>query len=196
MVTMMTKTKRVKLIICCILIFVALITIALTTLSLTKISYAINLNSPSRIIVYNNSENTNIVFEQNDTEYIKIYNLILDGYKQSTLKALLSRELNKDTKIVKNAVTDIKFDGIKINFVYDLPQSAKCKNKLYQHNNEVYWYQNLIFDVSSANNFNYQQVAIIPPSSASDYVNPNTYYLHYMAYANFSKLHNYVANLF
>lgn len=190
------KTKKIKIIVSIILIFVALVATTLTTLSLTHISYSMNFNSPSRIIVYYNNENNNMVLEPNDAEYKEIYSLILGAYKKSTINAITSNSLSKKVKIIQNKETDIDFDGVKISFVYDTPQVLKYKDKIYCNNDQTYWYQNLIFYITNVDNFQYNTVAIIPPIGSKQYVSPFTYLLHYEAYANFSKTYNYIITLF
>jgi len=154
------------------------------------------LNRPSRIIVYHNSETNNQVFEPNTEEYNKIYSLFTDSCKQPILQALVSGEINKDVKVVENEISTIDFKGVTINFVYDSPQAVKGKNKLYNYNNSTYWYQSLIFKVTDSNQLCYNTIAIIPPNDASYYVSHNTYNLHYQVYSNYNKTYNYVLTLF
>lgn len=190
------KTKKIRIIISVILLCVAVITVCLVTLTLNTVSYNMHINKPSQIIVYYNNEYGNIVFEPTSNEYSKIYSLLIDSYNQPILKAFVSGDLSKNVKVVENQSTKINFTGIKINFVYDSPQIVKYKNKLYTNNDDNYWYQNLIFDINNADKFQYNNVAIIPPSSSKYYIGQYNYSLHYKAYSNFNNVYNYTLSLF
>lgn len=191
----MNKTKKIKIIATIILSLVAIITIGLIVLSTKTTYHGIDFCRPSQIIVYYNSETNNVVFEQGDEYYNKIYNSIVDAYKQPILSAFLSNKLFKDVKIVKNDATAIKFDGIFISFVYDLPQAVKYKNKMYIDGGETYWYQTLIFSLSHNNKFQYNQIAIIPPENSNKYVDKYTYSIHYKMYSNFKSTYSLVNNI-
>ena len=194
---MKMKIKKISIIILCVIfLLLAIAGITLFTLSVTTTSYNMQFNKPSRIIVYYENESGNQVFEPTDTEYNKIYSLVCNAYKQSTLNALTSNQLYKDVKIIENDISSINFSGININFVYDTPQVVRYKNKMYITNNENYWYQNLIFDIVSTNKFQYTTVAIIPPNNASNYYGAFNYSLYYKAFANWYKTYNYTIALF
>ena len=180
----MTKTKKTKIIAGVILLLVAVITTLLIIISVKTTYHGIDFNKPSRIIVYYDSQTTNAVFEQGDECYDKIYNSILDGCKQPILSALFSNKLFKDVKIVKNNATEIDFSGVKISFVYDLPQAVSYKNKIYTNNGETYWYTTLIFNVTDTNKYQYNHISIIPPEDSNNYNGQFNYSLHYEIYSN------------
>jgi hypothetical protein len=171
----------VALLICSSLVF---------AMHFSQISYAMEFNAPTQIIVYYNKEDDNQVYEPNTAQYQEIYSLINNSYKQSTLKALLNKELNKDIQIEHTKSTQISFDGIKVNFVYNLPQPVRLKSNIYSNNGTTYWYKNLIFTISDVEEFQYNTVAIIPPSKDSNYINKYTYSLNYQAYSNLNKTYN------
>ena len=189
-------TKTIKIIVAIILLTFTLITLSLVALTFNNVSHCMQINAPSRIIVYYNSESQNKVFEPDSANYNEIYLSILEGYKQPIIKAITTNKLFKDVKINANEGTNINFSGIKINFVYDTPQAVRYKNKLYTSNDQTYWYQNLIFDIPSADKYQYNTVAIIPPKDASYYVSPFNYSLHYSAYSNFSNVEQIANKLF
>jgi len=188
-------TKKVKISIS----IISIITIVLGTLLallLIKKSYYMPINAPDRIVVYYNNESTNILFEKDDDNYERIYSQLIKSYKQSILKSLFSNSINNNPKIVETTNGKIKYNGIKINFMYDKPQVVKLNNKLYNYNNEVYWFQNLVFTISSANKYQYNEVAIIPPDNSNNYISADSYILSFHGYSNFNKLHNMCVALF
>lgn len=193
---MMNKTKKIKIIVTTILFFVTVVAGLLLTLSLTKTSHCMHINAPSRIVVYHNNSASNKVFETGDKEYNEIYSLVLNSYKQSTLSAILSGNIFKDIKIINDNESVVDFKGFKINFVYDIPQSVRYKNKVYTSGQQSYWYQSLIFNVNSLDSFKYNTVAIIPPENDANYSSQYSYTLRYEVYSNFSNTHDYCLNLF
>ncbi|MFQ6724169.1 MAG: hypothetical protein ACLRFE_02415 [Clostridia bacterium] len=190
-----TKTKRTKIIISIILIFVAVCTAILLTLQFNNISYLPNINKPSRIIIYYNSEKNNVVFEQNDEEFNLIYSSLTKAHKQSLLNATFNGELLKKCRIIENDPSSISFEHIKLCFDYNLPQSLKLKNDLYSYNNNVYWYQQLIFDIINNDDFKYNSIAIIPPSNSPYYVDQFTYTLQYLSYSKLDNAYNIINSI-
>lgn len=188
---MTKKTKIIALLSIIIVIFTLLV-----ILSLTTISHCMKINVPNRIIVYYNDETTNKVYENNDEQFNIIYSSVIKSYEQSTMASILNGKLFKDVKIIHSENSVVSFDAIKVSFVYDTPQVVKCKNKLYSHNNENYWYQTLIFDIPLNDKYSYNTIAIIPPFSSNEYVSPFKYNLSYIAYSNFSKTYKIVTKLF
>jgi len=188
--------KKAKIISSIILIVVIGIATTITLLSVNKISYAMYIDKPSRIVVCYNAETNNQVFSPGDDEYNKIYNLIMNSYKQPIIKAFVSGDLNKKVKIQHVEQSTIEFDGIKVNFVYDTPRAVYYKKDIYTSNGESYWYQNLVFNISNANKFSYNWIAIIPPETSSHYIDNCTYDLQYLAYSNFSNCYNYLNKKF
>ena len=191
----MKMTKKIKISISIILITTLLLGSVLA-LFLIKKSYYPPVIAPDRIVVYYNSDSNNILFEKNDENYNKIYNQLIKSFKQSMLISLFSGSINNNPKIIEHDNSKIKYDGIKINFMYDKPQVVKLNNNLYLHNNETYWYQNLVFTISSIDKYQYSEVAIIPPENSNNYISYDTYILSYQGYSNFYKLHKICTNLF
>ena len=192
---MMNKTKKIKIIVA-ILLCVAMVAGVLLTLSLTTTSHCMHINSPSRIVVYHNNSATNKVFEPTDKEYAEIYSSVLKSYQQSTLSAIFSGNVFKDIKIVDSDESTVNFKGFKISFVYDSPQAVRYKNKVYTNEQQSYWYQSLIFDVTYDNSFKYNTIAIIPPENDVNYISQHSYTLHYEVCSNFSNTYTYCLNLF
>ncbi len=190
------KTRKTKISIAIILLIVIFITSALLTMSFVKVSFIIPISRPDNIIVYYNNETTNKVFTPNDYEYNKIYSLIVSGCKKPILTALFDNDLSNDTKVQQIGQSNIKFTNIIINFSYDKPQVVQLKNKNYLLEGQNYWYQNLIFTLSSDNKFKYNDVAIILPESSLEYSGPFAYSLKYSIYSNWQKSYNYVNTLF
>ena len=187
----MKKIKKIiKIASISIIVALAICSSLVLAMHFSPISYAMKFNAPTQIIVYYNQEDGNQVYEPNTAQYQEIYSLINNSYKQTTLKALLNKELNKDVQIEHTKSTQISFDGIKVNFVYALPQPVRLKSNIYSYNNTTYWYKNLIFTISDVDGFQYNTVAIIPPSNDSSYINQYTYSLNYQAYSNLSKTYN------
>lgn len=188
--------KKIKILVAVILTLVAMLTISLVAMSLNTTSHCMKINAPDRIIVYYNSVSQNKVFEKDSVEYNQIYSSIINAYQQTVLEAFVNSSLFKDVKINTPLNCEIDFDGVKINFVYDTPQAVKYKNKLYEKDGQNYWYQNLIFDISSADKYQYNDVAIIPPETSNYYTSPYECYLKYSAYSNFDKVYDIVLNMF
>ena len=195
MTTQIKKTKKIK-IITTILSIVVIISSLIIITSLNTTSYCMQINAPNRIIVYYNNETNNKGFERGNETYNIIYSSITKAYEQSVLSAIITGKIFKDVKIVKIDNTDINFSGIKINFIYDNPQVVKYKKKLYTHNDETYWYQSLIFDITDSNKYQLNKVAIIPPPSSNNYISTYNYSLSYLAYSNFNKTYNQAITLF
>ena len=187
----MKKIKKIiKIASISIIVALAICSSLVLAIHFIPISYAMKFNAPTQIIVYYNQEDGNQVYEPNTAQYQEIYSLINNSYKQTTLKALLNKELNKDVQIEHTKSTQISFDGIKVNFVYALPQPVRLKSNIYSYSNTTYWYKNLIFTISDVDGFQYNTVAIIPPSNDSSYINQYTYSLNYQSYSNLSKTYN------
>lgn len=192
----MKKTKKIKVIIACILTVVTIVTIGLVSMSLNKVSYMMKINKPSRIVVYYNTETGNKVFEPQDEQYTKLYSLIISAHKQTILHSISSNNLGKKVKIESVDNKSFDFIGIKINFVYDSPQVVNYKSKMYTLNNQPYWYQNLIFEISNDNQFKYNTIAIIPPVDSSYYQGTYNYSLQYKTFSNLNNTYNYALKLF
>lgn len=186
---------RIKIITCIALICVVLISV-ITFGLLKDIKYNMDFQKPSRIVIYYNSENNNQVFEPRDSEYKKIHSLILNGCNKSAFSAFFNGELDKNVKIIENEDKSTNFEGIVIRFEYDVPQAVKYENKMYTHNDLNYWYQNLIFNITDTNKFDYNYISIIPPEDSNYYIDAYTHKLHYEVYSNFAQLHNYAVTLF
>ena len=148
-------------------------------------------NNPDKIIVYYYSQTNNIVYKPGDDEYQAICTMIHDAHKQTMLTSIFNGQLFKDVNIVEHNSQNIKYDGIKINFVYNMPQISKLKNKIYSSH---IWYHNLIFEISAEDNFIYQSTAII--SNKNNDVEMLSYQSHYLTYANYNCLYNYLKNIF
>lgn len=190
---MKTKTK-IRLTV--IFVFISTVITSLIALSLNNTKYNMPINKPSRIIVYCGNVTNNQVFEPNSEEFDKIYSLLIKSYQQPILKAFVEGELGKNAKIEHTDNKSVNFGGIVINFEYDTPQVVGYKNKVYNYNNSTFWYQNLIFEISNNNTFEYNKVAIVPPVGDIDYVSPHNYKLVYLAYSNFSQVYGYVNEMF
>lgn len=167
----------------------ATITGILVALSLSKVSYYPNINKPSRIIVYYNNEYDNAVFESGSIEYNKIYSLIIKSHRQPLVKAMKNGELNKKAKMVSGEQKSLSLKGIKVCFVYNSPKVVKYKN-------QNYWYKSLIFNICEQNDFSYNVIAIIPPTTDVNYSGAFSYTLSYLAYSNFNKLYPYLFEIF
>jgi len=183
-------TKKIKIIIAIICASVVAIASTLAVLSVTKISFCMDINPPDRIVVYYKSEFDNMVFEQGEHEYDMIYSSIIGACKQRTITAIFSGDLSKDVKVCNNFQQTLKIDTFAVNFVYDTPQIVKYKKSAYLTHDGNYWYQSLIFNISSQNKFQYNLVAIIPPETSNQYVSNFSYNLHYNLYSNFGKTHS------
>lgn len=190
------KTKKAKIIVVTILLVVTLLGATFTALSFNKVSYAPSFNKPDRIIVYNQSSSSNIVFEPADKNYNTIYSLMLSGCKKPILPAILAGDLSKNVKVHHVENSKINFKDIVINFVYDTPQIVRLKNKTYNNNGKNYWYQNLIFELFDENKFEYNNIAIISPESSIDYISPYTYSSYYQVYSNFNDCYEFSKKLF
>ena len=147
------------------------------------------INAPDKIIVYYNSSSNNVVYEPDDNTYHKIYQMINNAHKQTILTSVFNGQLFKDVTIIEHSSKTVKFDGIKVSFIYNTPQIAKLENKIYP--NQV-WYQNLMFEISSEDTFNYNSVAIISPESNSTTF---SYKSHYLTYSNYCELYNYLSSI-
>jgi hypothetical protein len=131
------------------------------------------------------------VFEPEDNEYQVICKMIEDAHKQPILTAMFNGQIFKDVPIVKHASRNVDFTGYKVNFVYNAPQTANLKNKMYS---DVIWYQSLIFNISSDNTFDYNTTTIVAPE---DYDRSEfKYSAHYSSYSNLSNVYSYLTNLF
>lgn len=193
---MKKKTKKIKIIISVVLLLVSIITATLVTFNFVKTSYMININTPSRIIVYYNKDINNLVFEKNSNEYNKIYSLVDDSHKQTILTSLFEGNLLKKESIEKIASRQIDFSGIKISFVYDTPQIVKFKNKTYLDGTNSYWYKTLVFDISSQDTFSYNTIAIISAQNSDNIDLQYTYQLQYLTFSNYNNLYKYSLSLF
>lgn len=189
-------TKKIKIIISTVLLIITLITIALVALSLNTVSHCMDINAPDRIAVYYNNEYTNKVYSKSTEQYDAIYSSILNGCNQKILPAIASGSIFKDVKIKRHNATQSNFNQITINFIYDTPQVVKYKSKLYNNSGINYWYQNLVFHVTATNKYQYNTVAIIPPENDINYINYNSYCLHYEVYSNFAMSYRSASNLF
>ena len=189
-------TKKIKIIIASILIFVLFVTITLIILSLNTKNYMFNLEKPAFIVIYKDDVVNNIVYEPNDKEFLEIYNLVCNSYKTPIISAIKNGTLNKDAKIINGEYQEINFKGFKIGFEYSSPKPVKNGKSIYTLNGEYYWYKSLIFDVNSEDNFQYNYIAIIPPTNANYYLGQNTYCLQYKSFSNFNNVYNYVSHLF
>ena len=185
------KTKKIKIIVAIILSAVTIIGGIFVSTSLIKISHIMKFNSPDKIVVYYNSSSNNIVFEQDDDEYHAICKMIDDAHKQTVLTSIFNGQIFKDVDVVEHNLKKIDFSGFKVSFVYNSPQIVKLENKIYSNN---LWYQTLMFDISSADKFDYNYTAIISPENNN--VETISYCAHYMSYSNFSNLHGYLMDIF
>ena len=190
------KTKRIKIIAICIILFVVIVALTSVILSLNTISHSMTFNKPSRIVVYYNRENGNQVYEPETEQYNAIYSSIVDSYNQNALQALVTNSLNKKVKVEAINSASIDYSGIVVRFVYDTPQVVKYKNNNYINNNDNYWYQNLVFNINSQDKFAYNSVAIIPPMSSKDYLGEKNYSLQYQVYSNFNNAYKNLIKLF
>lgn len=185
------KKKEIRIIKATILLVVALIVAISLLLSFTNISYAPTFNKPNHIIIYYKDASKNIVFDSTEQKFDEIYSEIISSCKKNVFNAITDNDLNKSPKIISTENSQVKFNDIVINFVYNAPQ--KLKNTT-QHKD--YWYQNLIFKISSQNKFVYNSVAIILPETSNQYISPFTYNLQYQIYSNYSKCYDICKNLF
>lgn len=185
----MMKTKKIKILVSVILILVAIVASGIVAACTTKVSYAMGIPKPDRIVVYYNSSSNNMVFERDSDDYGNIYNSIIGSFKQRTIVSFVNGNLSKKPKIVEHA-SSVDFDGLKVNFVYDSPNVVKQKNNLYIIDGEECWYQSLIFDISSQNKYQYNSIAIIQPDNTFDYS------VIYKAYSNFGKCYDDLIKLF
>lgn len=186
-------SKTTKILASAILIVVALVSVALITLSNTTTSYCMNIEMPNRIVIYKNQFATNKVFESDTPQFKQIYSAVLESYEQSTLNAITSGKIFKDVEIVESEQTEINFNGVTINFVYDTPQAVKSKNTSYVYNGDCYWYKSLIFKISDSG-WQKNQVAIISVENSNAL--PMYYTLSYKAYSNQNEVFKIVSNMF
>ena len=185
------KTKKIKVMVAIILSVVLTISGIFISISLIKTSNIMKFENPDKIIVYFNSNTRNIVFEPTDNEYKTIYTFINDAHKQTILTSIFNGQLFKDADIMEHDLKNINFDGINVSFVYNSPQIAKLKNKIYSNH---IWYQTLMFKVSSNDGFSYNSTAIISPKNIDEY--PFDYSSHYVSYSNLKSLYNYLIDMF
>lgn len=189
--------KKIKIIVIVSLVLIGLTASILAAMAINTTSYAMNINSPSRIIVYYDSPANNKVYEPSSKEYSEIYSSITNGLKQRILPAFFAGELSKNVKVCSNPASNVKLNNIAVALIYDTPQVLRCKKNLYTDSNgRNYWYQSLIFNVSSADNYQYHSIAIIPPEDSPEYVSNFHYTMHYQVYGNFSDLNQYALQLF
>ncbi len=197
---METKTKtshKLKYIVISVaLILVIGISAILLVLHNTKISYYIEAEKPYAIVLYNNSENKNIYYEQDTTEFNEIYLSILNGFKQDKLSSLLSNKLFYKPSIANCDNTKLAFEGIKVKFVYSSAQPVKLNNSSYELNNQVYWYNSLIFNITSNDEYSYTNIVILPSENDSNFTSRNTYNVYYTSYANFASSYNVINSHF
>lgn len=155
----------------------------------TEISYYIQAEKPTAIIVYKSSEN-NAYYSSNDKEFIEIYDSITSSFKQNKLDALFNKKLLYKPSIHICENTNISFNNIVVRFVYSTPQSLQLNNSSYEINGHVYWYTNLIFTLKSTNEYSYTNIAVIPDDKDSNFIGSNTYNVYYKSYANFTSTYN------
>lgn len=194
MAKMQMKTKKIKILVVALLILFSICSV-LAVLSLNTTSYMMQLDPPTKIIVYYNGYSNNQVFTSTSDEYHTIFNSIKSAHKQNSFKALFKLDLIKDVKVNHCEQNTINFSGIKVEFEYSSPQPLKCKNSIYTKSYESFWYQYLVFDINNYNDFNYNFVAIVPPISSLDFINRQTYTMYYQSYSNLAKTYNYLDNL-
>ena len=191
------KSHKVKyLVISIALIIVLGISAVLITLYNTTKSYYIEVEKPFAIVLYKNNESNNIYYEQNSKEFNEIYLSIANSFKQDNLTALFNNKLFYKPTISKCENTKIDFNSIIVKFVYKTAQPSKLNNSTYETDGSVYWYNNLIFTISSTDEYNYTNIAILPGSDDINFVARNTYNLYYTSYANFSASYKLVDNYF
>lgn len=192
----MKKKNKVKIIISIVLISVTLLTALLVALSINTTSYLMAINQPNRVVVYHNNSTVNKVYESSNKEFSKLYSLFNKSFEQKILPAILSGELNNNVK-VKQSTGEIKPGNICIAFMYDAPQVLKLNKDSYKdESGKNYWYQSLIFNVVSKDDYQYHTIAIIPPEDSSQFISNFNYNLCYQVYGNFNKLYNYALELF
>ncbi len=188
---MKTKTKVIVIIlsafICVSTIFVAL--------AFSDVYYMMEIDKPSRIVVYYNDFSNNIVFENGTNEYNEVYTLMCKAYRQPTLKAITKSALSKNPKVEVGDIREVNFKGLKVGFVYDNPQAVKSNKDVYLIDGETYWFGSLIFDVVDIDKYQYSSVAIIPPIDNENF-ELNEYNIEYLAYSNFNDLYNYLYQKF
>ena len=189
-------TKKIKIIISIILTSVVVISSTLVILYCNTISFAPKINKPDQIVVYYNNAYTNIVFEPNDKTYDEIYSSISRGCSKRVLSALFSNSISNKAKVESHDLQNIKFDGIRVAFLYNSPQVVMLKNNIYIDGENSYWYQSLIFSISNNNSYTYNTIAIVPPENDSNYVSSFSHTLSYMVYSNFHSTYNKCVALF
>jgi len=91
--------------------------------------------------------------------------------------------------MVLNEQKTINLNGINVCFVYNAPKVVTFKN-------QDYWYTSLIFNITKQNNFDYNMIAIIPPTNDVNHNGQFSYTLSHLAYSNFNKLYSYLFEIF
>ena len=191
------QSHKVKyLVISIVLVIVLGISAILITLYNTNKSYYIEAEKPFAIVIYNNSENNNIYYEQNSKEFNEIYLSLINSFEQDNLTALFNNKLFYKPAISKCENTRITFDSIMVKFVYTTAQPTKLNNSTYDINGKSYWYNSLIFTISATDEYAYTSIAILPSSEDSNFIARNTYNLYYTSYANFSASYNLITSYF
>lgn len=182
----MKNIKKINIIIVSIALSLILaVSATLIILSNIKVNYLKDIPTPESIVIYNNSSGNNCVYEKGCDEFDIIYNAITKSYKQSRLKSITSGNISKTTEIVSHDKTHWNFSGLSVSFVYHSPQPLKCNGKAYDHNNQGYWYQSLMFKITNTTDWNYSAIAIFPPENSNLFVGLFDYCLSYSALSNF-----------
>lgn len=181
--------KIIKITLVGVLILCMSATLTLLILSNKKVSYFIDISRPDNIVVYYGSSTNNVVYEKDSEEYLSIYTFITKCHNQKSLDSFLRGNLSKKPKIVEQNDCRLDFNNLLISFAYYAPQPVKLNDKTYSYNGSGYWYKNLVFIIPDTN-WDYNSVAIIPPSDSNHYVSAYNYNLYYQTYSNYSLEYN------
>ena len=167
---------------------IGILILATIIMANVNIDYSINCAKPTSVWVQKGSEE-----ERLSKSADEIVDFISNASKEKSLTALFNGNLGKEANVVASSKTLPSISGFYVRYSYDgNKQKLMIGNDEYKDsNNEVVYYEELVFTVNDLEGANVVNVYVIP-----DATKPNNYTHYYELEADFTSLYDYLIENF